>query len=99
VKVIGLSDPFDGDDLVVRVHDGEGEAGVDAATVNVDGARSALTVVAALLGAGHSKVLSKAVEEGGARIEPKGMGLAVDLESQGYGPFGMDSVSRVGNRG
>ena len=61
VKVIGLTDPFDGGDLVVRVHDGEGEAGVDAATINVDGACSALTVVAALLRAGQNKVLPEAV--------------------------------------
>src|ERR1700728_220948 len=33
VKVIGLTYPFNGGDLVVCVHDGEGEAGVDAATV------------------------------------------------------------------
>ncbi len=99
VKVIGLTDPFDGGDLVVRVHDGEGEAGVYAATINVDGARSALTVVAALLGAGQSKVLSQAVEEGGARIELEDVGLAVDLESQGYGPFGMDCFRRVDYRG
>ena len=52
VQVAGLADAFNGGDLVVRVHDGEGEAGVDAAAIDVDGACSALAVVAALLGAG-----------------------------------------------
>jgi hypothetical protein len=80
------------------VHDREGETRVDSATVDVDGARSALTVVATLLGAGQSKVLSEAVKESSARIESEGVGLPVDLESHGDGPFGMGSFCRVGNR-
>ena len=86
VKVIGLTDSFDGGDLVVRVHDGEGETGVDAASINVDGARSALPVIAALLGTRRNKVLSEAVEEGGARIEPEGVRLAVDLKRRAAVP-------------
>jgi hypothetical protein len=88
MKVIRLADTFDGNDLVVRVHHGEREARVNAATVNVDGACSALAVVAALLGARQGKVFAEAVKEGGARIETESVGLAVDLESQGHCPFG-----------
>jgi hypothetical protein len=64
VKVTGLADAFDGGDLVVRMHDGKGEAGVDPATVDMDGACSALAVVATLLGTGQGKILAEAVEEG-----------------------------------
>jgi hypothetical protein len=88
VKVTGLVDTFDGGDLVVRVHDGEGEAGVDAATVNVDGACSALAVVAAFLGAGQGQVFAETVEEGGSGVESESVGLTVDLESYGYGALG-----------
>jgi hypothetical protein len=84
VKVIGLADTFDGRDLVVPVHDGEGETGVDAATVNVDRACSALTVVAAFLGTGQRKVLAEAVEQSSAGVKLESVGLPVDFESEGY---------------
>jgi hypothetical protein len=38
-------------------------------------------VIATLLGAGQGKILAETVEEGGARVEPEGVGLAVHLES------------------
>jgi hypothetical protein len=83
MEVIGLTDTFDRDDLVVPMHDGEGETGVDAATVNVDGACSALTVVAAFLRTGKGKVLAEAVEQSGAGIKLESVGLPVDFESEG----------------
>ena len=83
VEMVGLADAFDGGDLVVGVHDGEGEAGVDAAAVDVDGAGSALAVVAALLGAGEVEVFAQAVEQGGAGVEAEVVDLAVDVEGDG----------------
>ncbi len=96
VEVAGLADAFDGGDLVGggRVHEGEGHAGVDASAVDVDGAGSALAVVAALLGAGQVEVLAQAVEQGGARIHIEGVGLAVDSKGEGLGA-GLWSLLRV----
>ena len=52
MEMVGLTDPFDGCDLVGLMHDSEGKARVDAAAIDVDGAVSALAVVATLLRAG-----------------------------------------------
>ena len=84
VEMIGLTDTFDGCDLIVPMHDGERETGVDAATVYVDCACSALTVVAAFLGAGQRKVLAEAVEQSGTGIKLEGVGLSVDPEIEGH---------------
>src|SRR5258708_11292092 len=55
VQVVAIGrQPFDGDDLSVLVRDGEGQAAIDAPTVEQDGARAALPVGAALLGAGEA---------------------------------------------
>lgn len=96
MKVIGLADAFDGGDLIVRVHDGEREAGVDAATVHVNGAGSALAMITALLGAGQGEVFAQAVEQGGAGVESEGVGLSVDLEIDGYGAFAVGVGGRRG---
>jgi hypothetical protein len=87
MEVIGPADAFDGGDLIPEVHDGEGETGVDTAAVDVDGAGSALAVVAALLGTGEIEVLTKAVEESGAGIDLETMVLTVDAEPEGHGTF------------
>ena len=45
-----------------------------------DGAGAALAVVAALLGAGQAQVFAQRVEQGGARVEFKGVLGAIDVE-------------------
>ena len=87
MKVIGLADAFDRCDLVGAMHHGEGEARVNAAAVDVDRTGSALTMVAALLGAGQVEVFAETIEKSSARVKAERMGLAVDLESQGYGTW------------
>jgi hypothetical protein len=62
MQVAGLAQAFNGGDLVALVHDGQREAGVDAAAVHVDGTGSALAVVTAFLGAGETDGLAQAVE-------------------------------------
>ena len=52
-----------------------------AAAVDVDGAGSALAVVAAFLGAGQADGLAQAVKERGARINLKIKLLSVDTEA------------------
>ena len=66
---IGSAEAFDGGDRVPIVHHGQGEAGIDAAAVDVDGASAALAMVAALLGACQMQVLAQSVEQSGARVE------------------------------
>jgi len=87
MEMIGLTNTFDRCDLVVPMHDGEGETGVDPATVNVDRACSALTVVAAFLGAGQRKVLAEAVEQSSTGVKLESMGLPVHPEIDGYRAF------------
>jgi hypothetical protein len=65
------------------MHHGEGEAGVHAAAVDMDGAGSALAMVAALLCAGEIEVLAEAVEEGGAGVDLEAMVFPVDAEGDG----------------
>jgi hypothetical protein len=84
MEMIGLTDAFDCGDLVIPMHDGEGEARVDAATVDVDRACSALTVITAFFRAGQGKVLAEAVEQGSTRVKSERVGLSVDLEIEGY---------------
>jgi len=83
VETAGFAQALDGRDGIAFVHDREGEAGVDAAAVDVDGARSALAMVAALLGAGQRKCFAQAVEERCTGINLDLEGLAV--HGQGYG--------------
>src|SRR5271168_5225865 len=85
MEVIGMADAFDRNDLIVRMHDGEGEAGVNPAAVDVDGAGSALAVVAAFLGSGQIEVLPKTVEERGAGIDLEMMFLTVDAKRERNG--------------
>jgi len=84
MEMIGLTDTFDGCDLVVPMHDGEGETGVDSASVGMNRACSALPVVAAFFGAGQRKVLAEAVEQSCTGVELESVGLPVDFESKGY---------------
>jgi hypothetical protein len=96
--MIGLTYTFDRCDLVVPMHDGEGETGVDSATVNVNRACSALTMVAAFLGAGQRKVFAEAVEQSCTGVKLESVGLPVDFESKGYGTLRESFFGRNGWR-
>jgi hypothetical protein len=85
VEVVGAADAFDGDDLVSRVRHGKSKAGVDAATVDVNGAGSTLAVVAALFSTGQVEILTKAVKKSGTRIDLKVMIFPVDVKCYGRG--------------
>jgi hypothetical protein len=65
------------------MHDGETEAGVDATSVDVDGACAALAVVAAFLGAEQLEVIAEGIEECDAGLEANAILLAVDVEGDG----------------
>ncbi len=82
VEIVAFGEAFDGGDFGSVGHDGEGEAGVDAAAVDEDGAGSALAVVAALFAAGELEVFAQGVEERGAGVERERLRGAVDLEGE-----------------
>ncbi len=95
VEIARLSQPFNGRNLIALVHGRKGEAGVDAAPVDVHGAGSALTVVAALFRAGQVEVFAQAVKQRDARLKLQGARRAVDLECDGAGPGGGRSLRRL----
>ena len=81
MQLAGLAQAFDGRDLVALVHDGEAEAAIHAAAVDVDRAGAALAVVAALLGAGELKAIAQGVEERGPRVQStQHVLLAIDAQ-------------------
>ncbi len=65
--------PLDGDDLGVLVRDSQGQAAIDASSVEQDGAGPALPVVAALLGAGEAEPLAQCIQQRRACIDNKRM--------------------------
>ncbi|EGJ72900.1 putative xanthine dehydrogenase YagT iron-sulfur-binding subunit [Streptomyces sp. Tu6071] len=69
VEPFPVREALDGGDLGVLARDGEDEAAVDAASADEHGARAALAVVAALLGAGEAEVFAQQVDERGAVVE------------------------------
>ena len=62
-------EPLDRRDRLALLHHRERQAGQDATAVDVHGARAALPVIAALLGAGDAGVLAQCVEQRDARFE------------------------------
>ena len=85
LEVVAFGETLDGGDLGSVDHDGESEAGVDAAAVDEDRACSALAMVAAFLTAGEVQVLSQSVEQGCAGVEGEGVRGAVHLEGKARG--------------
>lgn len=76
-----------GDDRGLVVGDREGQAGSGASAVEQDRARSALAVIAALLGGGDAEVFPQQVEQGGAIVDLGASGLSVDVHSD-FGEVG-----------
>jgi hypothetical protein len=99
VKLFRRAETFDGGDLVAVVHHGQAQAGVDAPAVDMDRARPALTVVAALLRAGQVKVLAQGVQQGRARIEPQVMANTVHLQADRHGAGGDVVLGKLGRAG
>src|SRR5207237_1095320 len=64
-------------DLFALVHGGEAKTRIHAPTIDVHRARTALTVIASLFGAGQMQMFTQTIEQSGARIDPQIMLLAV----------------------
>ena len=76
---------LDGGDLAAVVHDGEGQAGIDALAVHQHRAGAALAAVAAFLGAGQVGDFAQGVEQGDARFDVQLVLGAVDAQCQRLG--------------
>ena len=85
VEFVAVGEAFNGCNLGTLDDGSEGEARVDAAAVDEDGAGAALSVVATLLGAGEREVLTQGIEQGGAGVDGEGVLLAVYLEGERHG--------------
>jgi hypothetical protein len=100
MEVFGLPQSFERGDAVALVHDGKRQARVDAAAFNENRARSALTVVAPLLGTRQMQKLAQRVEKRRSVVELKLPAFAVhrksDLRALGCGGgFGLRVTERV----
>ncbi len=69
VQLVAVRESLDGGDLGALRDGGKGEAGVDAAAVDEDGAGATLSVIAAFLAAGETEILAQSVEQGGAGVD------------------------------
>jgi hypothetical protein len=80
VQVLGRAEPLDGGDAITLVHDRKRQASIDPPPVDDHGARAALTVVAAFLGAGELQALAQRVEQSCAGVELELLRHAVHRE-------------------
>ncbi len=80
VQAIGNAQAFDRHDLVVLMHHGERQTGVDAPAVDQHRAGAALPVITPLLGPAQAQVLAQRVEQRGPWIHLKPSHLIVDVQ-------------------
>src|SRR5258706_891435 len=71
------SQPFDGDDPVVLVHDRKRKARVDPPAVDEHCASATLPVVATLLGTAQAEILAESVKQCGAQVQLEAVRLTV----------------------
>jgi hypothetical protein len=62
------------------MHHGEGEAGIDSASIHVDRAGPALAVIASLFGSKKTEIFAQGVEQSYARFDLELMELSVDFQ-------------------
>jgi hypothetical protein len=79
-EIAGLTEAFDGGDLIAIMHAGERQAAIDAPAIHHDRAGAALAVVAAFFRPGQAKMISERVEKRGARIGGKLSLFAIDAQ-------------------
>src|SRR6266702_4601388 len=97
MQIAGLTEAFDGGDLVTLVHQSKGETAVDAPSIHMHGTRAALAMIAALFCAGKVDPLAQCVEQGRTRIEASQfVFFAVDAKSQHSCACALNRFLRVG---
>jgi len=87
VKLAVFLEPFNSRDFISLVHDGERQAGIDAAAVHVNCAGAALAVIASFLSAEQRQVFAQSIEQRDPRLQSQAVLAAVDLEGHrdGFG--------------
>src|SRR6185312_15313140 len=78
-----LRQALDRSDLITFVHDSQRQAAVNPSSIGEYRTRAALTVIAAFLAPSESKILSKKVEQGHARINLNTVRLTINFQGQG----------------
>src|SRR2546425_626259 len=69
MQVAIAGETFDGRDLMPLLHDRKCQTRVDAVSVDMYGARAALTVIAALFCAGQRQTFAERIEQGDPRLD------------------------------
>jgi hypothetical protein len=77
MKIVRLTDAFDGRDLIRLVHGCERQTGIDAPAIDMHRASAALAMVTAFLRSGQMQGLPQTVEQGRARLDLYMMFLSV----------------------
>jgi hypothetical protein len=80
MKRVPLCQAFDRRDARAVLHDRKREARINAATIDQNGAGTALAVITALLGASEAEIEAKRVEQRGPRRDRQFAFDAVDME-------------------
>jgi len=75
---LGRNQAFHRGDLAALVHDGETQAREHPFSVDKNGARTALPVIATFLCAGQANMVAQSVKQAGAIVEREVVGLFVD---------------------
>src|SRR2546421_3038323 len=70
MQIFRLTYTFNCGDLLALMHRREAETGIHAPSIDVNGARTALAVIASLFRSGQMKMLAQAIEKRRARIDP-----------------------------
>jgi hypothetical protein len=74
MEIVGAAKPFDRQDVIILMHHRKRETGIDPPAVHQHGARAALAMVAALLGAGQREMLAELIVKC-IGIAPPGFGV------------------------
>jgi hypothetical protein len=83
VQVFWLTDSLNGRDLVTLIHRGEAKTWKHASTIDVDGARAALAVVASLLRSSQMQMFAETIEQRRAPIDSQIVFLSVYTQRDG----------------
>jgi len=81
VEFAGFFEAFDGGDVATFVLHGESEAGVNALTVDEDGAGTAGALVASFFGTGKLKMIAESIEEGDAGFDSQNLFDTIYVQS------------------
>ena len=89
MKFTVFLEALNGCDFIPLMHDGESQARIDSAPIHVDGAGTALAVVAAFFRAEKMKIFAKGIEQSYTRLKLQLMFCPIDSQRHGHGVRGL----------